>query len=162
MAEPTKTLALAAGLGLVAGMRSMTAPAVLSHYLSRWGVHSDDPTVRLLASPRTAGVLKVLAAGELVADKTPFIPSRTEPAPLLGRVFMGALCGSVVGAWRGSSQPAAAFTGAVAALGGTYLAYQLRKRAGHRTGLPDSVFAVTEDAVALAAGAHLAAAAVAP
>ena len=82
-------LALAAGLGVVAGLRALSAPALLSRRLARPPVRwRADPT-RLLASERTARVLGILAVGELVGDKLPFIPARTEPLPLLGRARAG-------------------------------------------------------------------------
>lgn len=165
MNRSVTTLAYAAGLGAIAGMRSMAAPALLSRRLARrqrpWDALRKRPVaVRLLASRRSATVLTVLAAGELVADKLPFVPARTELPSLIGRASSGALCGAAVAARRGGSQPLAAAVGAAAAVGMAHLAYRLRKRAGETTGAPDTVFALAEDAVVLTAGGRLAAAAV--
>ncbi len=159
------TLAYAAGVGAIAGMRSMAAPALLSRRLQQREQPSDrllprSTGVRLLGSRRAATVLTVLAAGEMVADKMPFVPARTELPSLIGRAASGALCGAVVAARRGGSQPVAAAIGAAAAVGMAHLAYRVRKRVGEATGLPDVVVALTEDAVALTTGSRLAAAAV--
>ena len=94
MSETRTTLALSAGLGLIAGMRSMAAPALLSRHLAGRSARGRGAAMRLLASRRTASVLTVLAAGEMVADKTPAIPDRTDPPALLGRIVMGALSGA--------------------------------------------------------------------
>ena len=85
----SSTLAHAAGLGAIAGLRSMTAPALLSRRLRRrrlWHrLRSRSALVLLLATRPAGTALTVLAAGELVADKLPFVPARTEFPSLVGR-----------------------------------------------------------------------------
>lgn len=162
MSEPT-TLAYAAGMGAVAGMRSMTAPAFLSRRLAGrkrpWDRLRSRPAVlRLLSDRRSATALTGLAAGEILADKTPAVPRRTTFPSLVGRAASGALCGAVIAARRGGSQPVAALVGAAAAVGAAHLAYRLRKEAGEATGLPDLVLALVEDAIVLTSGSRLAAA----
>lgn len=155
MADSLSSLALAAGIGCVAGMRSMAAPALLSRQLTE---HPHrGPAGRLLASPPVASVLPVLAAGEMVADKTPFIPDRTEAVPVAGRALMGALCGAAICHGTRSEQMAGALVGAAAAVGATFLAYTIRRRAGEA--LPDLVLGMAEDALVLALGARIASAA---
>ena len=77
------------GLGFVAGLRSLTAPAVAL-------ASTGSP----LALP-----VSVLAAGELIADKLPITPSRLEPPGLGIRICSGAYCafvlGALTGAWAG-------------------------------------------------------------
>jgi len=75
---------LTLGIGIVAGLRSLTAPAVVA-----WGAHLN--WLNLHASPfafmgstTAVAIFSVLAIGELVADKLPMIPKRTAPAPLMG------------------------------------------------------------------------------
>jgi uncharacterized membrane protein len=87
----------AAGLGIIAGMRAFSAPVVISH------VYSRHPSKELNASPlafiqtiTTSKVFKVLAAAELVGDKLPYTPNRTNPGGLTGRFLSGALCGATV------------------------------------------------------------------
>jgi uncharacterized membrane protein len=143
----------------------MAAPALLSRHLSRqtalWHrLRSRSALVHLLASRRTSAALTALAAGEMVADKLPFVPPRTELPSLVGRAASGALCGAVVAARHRSSKPLAAVVGAVAAVGAAHLAYRLRKGAGEATGIPDPVLALAEDALVLTAGRRLAGSAV--
>ena len=64
-------------MGVVSGMRSMTAPALVTHYLSR------DRRPRLgrlnfMRSKLAATAFKVAAAGELVGDKLSNTPARTQ------------------------------------------------------------------------------------
>lgn len=72
------------GIGLVAGLRSMTAPAAVA--LSSRGRGSKRY------------VVAALALGELVADKLPMTPSRKSALPFAGRIMTGALSGALLGA----------------------------------------------------------------
>lgn len=159
------TLAFAAGMGAIAGMRSMAAPALLSRRLVRtkrpgeWlRRRARFSAVRLLDSRRSATGLTALAAGEMVADKVLVVPRRTKLFPLTGRALSGALVGAVIAARRGGSQPMGALAGAVAAVGASHLAYRLRKGAAEGLGIPDFALALVEDAVVVSAGGRLAAA----
>ena len=156
MSKENSTLALAAGIGFIAGLRSMAAPALVSHYLSQ---RPQGRTASLLASRRTAKILKLLAAGEMAGDKTPFIPNRTDPSALAGRVLSGALSGAALADSRGGSPLGAALIGSATALGSTFLAYNLRREAGRRSGIPDFLLGLVEDVVVLTAGAKITAAA---
>src|SRR6266513_1117413 len=73
---------LALGIGIVAGLRSLTAPAVVA-----WGAHLGwlnlhGSPVAFIGLTTAVAIFSVLAIGELVADKLPMIPKRTAPAPL--------------------------------------------------------------------------------
>jgi uncharacterized membrane protein len=161
MSDAPTTLALAAGLGAVAGMRSVAPAALLSRRLARHPRHARG-AARLLAHAPVARALTLAAAGEMAADKTALLPDRIAPLPLAGRAFLGAFSGAVVAGRCGGAAPAAtlaaALVGALAATGSTFLVYHLRREAGTRSGLPDLVFALAEDAVVLAAGTRLASA----
>ena len=161
MSDTVSTLALAAGFGLVAGMRSMSAPAFLSRRLAALPtrrLHQSGAAAHLLGSSRAATALTVLAVGEMVADKTPAVPARTEPPALGGRIAMGALSGAAVAGWRGGTTVGAALVGAAAAAASTHLAYVLRRDAGRASGIPDPLLGLAEDALVVAAGSRLAAA----
>src|SRR4051812_4406680 len=84
----------AAGLGAVAGLRAFSAPALLSRQLSR----SDrkEGVTSLLGSPTVATVLGALAVGEIVADKMPWMPNRTDPPGLIARAGSGAFVGATI------------------------------------------------------------------
>ena len=134
-----------AGMGALAGIRSLAPPALLSLGLARRG--------RL--PPAVAALTALLAAGEMAADKTSVVPDRTEPIPLLVRALSGAFVGAVLGRRRDASLVGSALVGANAAAGSALLFYHLRREARLRTGIPDSALGVTEDAIVLLAGLPL-------
>lgn len=156
MPETRTTLALAAGFGAIAGMRSMAPLALLSRQLAGRSARGHSPALRLLTQRPTANILTALAAAEMVADKTPVVPDRTEPQPLGGRIAMGALAGAAVAMWRGGPAGWAALVGGAAAAASTHLAYRLRKAAGQAAPIPDVVLGLAEDALVVAAGSRLA------
>src|SRR5689334_10635014 len=85
---------LAFGIGIVAGLRSLTAPAVVA-----WAAHVNWLNVHgsplaFMGSRASVVIFSLLAIGELIADKLPTIPQRTAPAPLMARVITGGLCGA--------------------------------------------------------------------
>ena len=85
----------AVGFATLAGLRSMSAPAFLSHLLTHQPTSGlDGSPLRLLQKPLVATGLKLMAAGEMVADKLPGMPDRTAPSVLLGRLLSGALVGA--------------------------------------------------------------------
>ena len=143
----------AAGLGVIAGMRSMSAPALVSDHFSR------APSARLAASPLrwlgapgTAKILKLLALGEVGADKLPGIPARIEPGPLAARGVSGALAGGAVCVAAGESVAGGAVVGALAAVASSFAFYHLRRSLGEKSPVPDPVLASIEDALVLGIG----------
>jgi uncharacterized membrane protein len=144
------------GIGAVAGLRSMTAPALFSYVTS----HRDEPALAgtplgRIATPQVAGTLCVLAVGELIADKLPKTPSRTVPPSVLFRALSGGVIGAAVCAEAGRSRAAGAILGVAGAVAATYGAYHLRQATDHKTGLPDPVVALVEDAIAIGGGLGL-------
>jgi hypothetical protein len=115
----------AALAGLACSMRSMSGPAVLA--------------ARGQLPGRLGAGLMLAGAGEVVADKLPVVPSRTEPPALGGRIATGAYTGYAVGG------PLGAAVAALSAGAGTYATYHLRRQVGSASGLPDPVVAVGED-----------------
>ena len=144
------------GFATLAGMRSMSAPAFLSHYLSRQP-HAGlaGSRLRFMQKPATATVLKVLAAGELVADKLPATPDRTAPPVLLGRLLSGALVGAAWYRARHGSALRGGLLGGVVAVVSTFISYELRTRISKQTDTPVALVGVGEDALVLAGGAAL-------
>lgn len=140
------------GLGAVAGMRSMLAPALVSRALAPAGTRPAREPARSLASPFARRVLPLLAAGELVADKLPVTPDRTHPPSVAARVLSGALAGAALATSRRHSAGPAAVAGGVAALAATFAMHRLRKAAARRLAVPDVWVALAEDALALALG----------
>ncbi|MFN3651610.1 MAG: DUF4126 family protein [Armatimonadota bacterium] len=144
------------GIGAIAGMRSMTAPALVSDSLSRGETPSNGTlAARLLESPEAASALKVLAAGEMAADKTPWIPDRVAPLGLLGRAATGAAAGAAVCDDEHCRPEIAAMMGAAAAVVSACGMYGLRRALGRSLPVPDAVLGAAEDALALGGGRML-------
>ena len=136
------------GLGVVAGMRSLTAPAILRTWLSRQRHLAPTPLDRVA----TPTVMAVIATGELVADKLPFTPDRTCPPSVAFRALSGALVGGSFCAANRRSPVVGALVGAAGAVAATYGAFYLRRYLVKERGLPDVVVALVEDAAANALG----------
>ncbi|ATB32279.1 DUF1990 family protein [Melittangium boletus] len=143
------------GFGVLAGMRSMSAPALLSYHFSIAPRTAPEGWGARLPWSKTSGVLGLLAAGEWVADKTPWIPARVSPPALLGRVLTGALTGAAVAAPGQRLSPVRAVVGATAAVVSAFGLYTLRRFATRRLGVPNAVAGLLEDAAAAAIGGKL-------
>jgi uncharacterized membrane protein len=146
----------AALIGTVAGMRSMTAPAIVSRLAGTAGIEVDKTGVDFLHSPVIPRVMSILAIGEVIADKLPFIPSRVTPFPLVTRAVSGAVSGYVLCSSKKRSPVMGAIFGAAGAVAGSYAAYALRKRIVKGLHIPDTVVALAEDALAISAGTIIA------
>src|SRR5436189_1560388 len=117
----------ALGIGIVAGLRSLTAPAVVA-----WGAHLSwlnlhGSPLAFMGSTTAVAIFSVLAIGELIADKLPMIPKRTAPAPLMARVATGGLCGACLCAAVGKSLLAGAVVGGPGGVIGAFVGYATRK-----------------------------------
>jgi uncharacterized membrane protein len=145
--------ALALGIGIVAGLRSLTAPAVVA-----WGAHLGwlnlhDSPLAFMGSTIAVAILSLLAIGELVADKLPWIPKRTLPMPLLARFLTGGLCGASLCAAAGQSLVVGALLGGIWAMVGAFLGYGIRRRLDLH--IKDLVVALCEDAIAIGSALFL-------
>jgi uncharacterized membrane protein len=89
-----------------------------------------------------SSISSLFAVSELIADKLPFIPPRTQAGPLVVRMVFGAMCGA-------ASCTSGAFAG---------YAYRRRLSRGFRVrgarvrGVPDLLLALLEDLVAVGGG----------
>jgi uncharacterized membrane protein len=145
----------AAVIGSLAGIRSMSAPAIVGT-LSRKNVLADvGGALAVVSKPRFAPTMSLLAFGELVADKLPIVPNRTSVGPLVGRALTGGVSGAVICASKRQSAWLGALIGASAAIGAAYGAYHLRKRVSKGLHVPDAVVALAEDALVGVVGAQL-------
>jgi uncharacterized membrane protein len=135
----------------------MTGPAVLC-----WAAHFgwaklDDLPVAFLHHPVSLVVFTLLALGELIADKLPFIPSRITAGPLVVRFVSGGLCGLAFGLPSNlTSWIVGALTGGIGAVAGSFAGYHLRRWLTSRRGLSDLPVALGEDVVAVGLGLLLA------
>lgn len=146
----------AVGFATLAGMRSMSAPAFLSHYLSRQPSSGlAGSSLRLLQKPFTAGLFKAVAAGEIVADKLPNTPDRIALPVLTGRLLSGALVGAAWYRSRHGSTLGGGLLGAAVAFASTIVSYALRTGISEKSGVPIALVGVGEDALVLAGGKAL-------
>lgn len=140
--------------GALAGMRSLSPPALLSFYLARHPSTPDHPMAERLRTPTARGILGALACGELIADKFPQAPNRTFFPALIGRMLTGG--GSTALGWSLNHQPGwiGAAGGAGAALATTYLTFYLRQWLGRTLPIRHAMSwaGLLEDALVLGGG----------
>ena len=134
-------------IGIVAGLRSMTAPAVTAWAAWLGWISLAGGWAGFMASGWIILIFTVLAAAEFVTDQLPMTPSRTVPAQLSSRIVSGAFCGAVLGSATGASV-VGLIAGAVGALAGTYVGAAARARGAAALGA-DRPAALTEDAAAI-------------
>ena len=144
------------GLGGIAGLRSMAAPAILSRSVVEGRVGGlETTTFAPLGSRRVSTVLRVLEIGELIADKTPIVPSRTSPPAFLGRAASGALVGAALFVCGGRRAAAGGALGAVSAMATAYAAERVRMQITQRLGVPNVAVGLLEDGIVLFGGSCL-------
>jgi uncharacterized membrane protein len=136
-------------LGIVTGMRSMTAMAVLCWFAHRGYLPLDGTWASWAGNLATAIIFTVLALGEYVADKLPKTPNRTAPGPLLVRVVIGGLVAAIVAAGLEGSGVEAVILGVAGALIGTFGGFLIRRDIVLRLGGKDLPVALAEDASAI-------------
>jgi uncharacterized membrane protein len=134
-------------IGVIAGLRAMTAPAAIS--LAARAGRLDLGTTRLafLGYAYTPWIFAALALVELVTDQLPTTPSRTVPIQFGTRILMGGLTGGAIAA-SGGALAVGAIAGMVGAVIGTLGGRALRGRLAAALG-SDRPAAVIEDLVAL-------------
>lgn len=136
-----------AGLGLVAGMRSMMPLAAISDYLMHRPTF--DSRFELLGLPQVSTLLKLAALGEIVIDKMPELPARTTLPSLLSRSISGVLAGTAVSAANNKNRLVGGLLGGMGAVISTFGMYHLRRQITEQLDVPDPIVASFEDALAV-------------
>src|SRR5271168_339339 len=149
---PTTVFLLSFLIGCVCGLRSMTGPAAVC-----WGAYLgwlrlDGSKLDFLRNPISLVVFTLLALGEMVAAKLPKTPNRTAPAPLAVRILFGAFCGAALCSAAGLGILPGIILGAFGGIAGTFGGYHVRRWLTVGKGLPDTVVALLEDAIAIGGG----------
>jgi uncharacterized membrane protein len=145
----TSVLLFALGIGIVAGLRTMTAPAVVAWAAHLGWLNLTGSYFAFMGSKWAVALFTIAALGEFVGDQLPKAPARTTAGPLAGRIVMGALTGSCLAVSGGASLMAGALLGAVGAVIGAFAGYKARVGLVKSLGVPDFAIAIPEDLVAI-------------
>jgi uncharacterized membrane protein len=149
MTDSSYVLLLAAGIGFVAGLRSLTAPAAVSWAAHLGWLNLQGSPLAFMGSTAAVAIFSILALAELVADKLPTTPNRTTPGPLMARIIMGGLAGACISLSAGRLLVVGMVLGGMGGLIGAFAGYEARKRLVRGLKVKDAVIAVTEDLVAI-------------
>lgn len=144
-------LGLAVLMGVVAGSRSMLAPAAVAWAAWLGRLEAGGGWLLVFGHPWARWIWSALSLGELVTDQLPFTPSRTVPFQFGGRIVSGGLSGAAIGASAGAVL-LGAVAGVAGAVIGTLGGRALRARMAAAFG-SDHPAAFVEDAMALALAA---------
>lgn len=147
--------ALAFGIGVVAGLRSLTAPAVVAWAAHLGWINLHGSPLAFMGTIWAVGIFTVLALVELVADQLPNTPSRTAPVGLSARVVMGALSGACLAIAGGGALWLGAGVGAIGGIAGAFAGYQARVGLVRALHAPDFAIAIPEDLIAIGVGLFL-------
>jgi uncharacterized membrane protein len=139
-------------IGVIAGLRSMTAPAVVS-----WAAHLGwlalpNTHLALLGTTPAVVILTLFALAELIVDKLPATPNRTTTGPLVGRIGTGALCGAALCVAADRSLALGILLGSLGAIAGAFGGYQARRELVKSLRVPDIFVALVEDCIAVGGG----------
>jgi len=150
--NPSHVLLLAFLIGVIAGLRTMTAPALVAWAANRNWLNLHNSPLALMESIAAVVVFSLGALGELVVDKLPSTPNRTQLLGVIGRSVLGGLSGAAVAASGAQSIALGVVLGVAGAITGAFAGYEARKRLVRALKVPDFVIALLEDAVAIGGG----------
>ena len=134
-------------IGVIAGLRAMTAPAAISWAAYLGWLDLSGTWLAFLGHDWTPWIVTALAVGELITDQWPKTPSRTVPVQFGTRLVVGAICGAALGTF-GGSWLGGAVAGVVGAVIGTLAGRAARAKLAAAFGR-DLPAALLEDAVAI-------------
>ncbi|PCK84234.1 DUF4126 domain-containing protein [Rhizobium sophoriradicis] len=140
-------LLLALLIGVISGLRTMTAPAAVSWGAALGWLDVSQTPLAFMGYRWTPWIFTLLAIVELVADQLPSTPSRKVPMQFAARIASGALVGATIGA-ASSLLFGGLIAGVIGAVIGTYGGAAVRARLAASFGR-DLPAALIEDAVAV-------------
>jgi uncharacterized membrane protein len=150
--NPQFGMLLAFGIGVVAGLRTMTAPAVVAWAAHLGWINLDGSRLSFMGSMWAVGVFSFCALVEYVVDQLPSTPSRTDLGPLLARTVSGLFTGGCISVAAGSTGAVFAFVSGLGAVLGAFGGHEARVRLVRTLRVPDAVIAIPEDLVAIGLG----------
>jgi uncharacterized membrane protein len=145
-------LLLVFGIGVVAGLRTFTAPAVVAWVTYLGWVNLSGSRLAFMGSAWAAAIFTLAALGEYVFDLLPNTPPRTDARGLTARIVTGSLSGACLGVAGGISPWLGALIGLIGALAGAFGGYQARTRLVRGLRVRDATVAIPEDLVAVGLG----------
>ena len=138
-------LLLALLIGVIAGLRTMTAPAAVAWGAALGWFDVSQTPLAFMGYQWTPWIFTLLAIVELIADQLPTTPSRKVPMQFGARIVTGAIAGALLpGGWI-----VGLILGAAGAAIGTYVGADIRARLAKGFGR-DLPAALIEDVVAVA------------
>jgi uncharacterized membrane protein len=148
----SEVLLLAFLIGVIAGLRSLTAPAVVALAAHRNWINLQNTPLSFMGSTVAVIIFVLLAIVELVTDQLPSTPARTKGPGLIARVILGGLSGACVAAAGAQSIALGGVLGVVGGVAGAFGGYEVRTRLVKALKVPDVVIACWEDAAAIGGG----------
>lgn len=124
-------------LGFVTGMRSMTPIAIVCFFAYRGHLAVANTWAAWSAHLISVVIFTVFALGEFIGDKLPKTPNRTAIFPLVARVVFGGLVGALAATGVNGSAPEGIILGAISALVGTFLSFNIRRHLVQKSGFKD-------------------------
>ncbi len=142
---------LALLIGVIAGLRALTAPAVVA-----WGavfgwIDLDGKWSEWMTHPVTVTVLSIFLVVELVTDQLPKTPSRRTAPQFITRLIMGGFAGAVIGSASYHTFIGLG-AGIIGAVLGTLVGAAARQRFADARSGQDKPGAILEDVVAVGGG----------
>ena len=144
-------------IGTLAGMRTSSGPAIASQVLGHnYSKRLKSSPLNFMQSKKVANVLTALIVVELIGDKLPSTPNRTNPGGIIFRGLSGALAGASIYKASGNNVLTGTLVGAATAVASTYISFFLRKSIVKNTSIMDPIIGALEDALVIGAGVGLA------
>jgi uncharacterized membrane protein len=135
-------------IGLLAGLRSLTPPAVVS-WAAHLGLLKLQGFLALLAATPAVVICTIAALAELIADKSARIPDRTSAPGLIARVMTGGGMGACIASAAGQELFIGMALGAAGGIAGAFAGYHARTQLVRELKVPDYFIALLEDLVAI-------------
>ncbi len=136
-------------LGLTTGLRAFTPMAVLCWFAYQGYLPVDDTWAAWTGRLAVAIGFTVLAVGEMIVDKMPRTPNRISAAPLMARLILGGLIGSIAATAMDGPGLEGVLLGVLGAALGAFAGFMIRRDMVQRIGCPDWYVALAEDLFAL-------------
>src|ERR1700691_3284147 len=148
----SQVLLWAFAIGVIAGLRAITAPAVVAWAAHLSWINLHGTPLSFMGSIIAAAIFTLAAIGEIVNDKLPKTPSRLAPGGLAPRILVGGLSWAAMAVGAGQALWFGIVLGIVGCLAGALAGYHIRKSIVQALGVKDLYIALVEDLVAIGCG----------